>query len=221
MQAWDTNSLFRQVHIRMFNPPYTQLGFQAQDDPEQLRKRAHEALTSGAPDTFIEWVKTEVHGWNQSDLCHHLLGQVYKVAGKAQEAKEHLLHALQLRRQSGQPLQIASTLLGLSEVARFVDANEEAWQYLNEAVEVYPTYRSAHLNRLCLASLAKDEEHLRELFEEMCRLYPDWTTDEALCKGLQHDGELSFLRSSALWGTIQEQILCPTSKEQPEVNPEP
>jgi len=114
----------------------------------------------------------------------------------------------------GQPLQIASTLLGLSEVARFVDDDEAAWRHLDEAVSVYPHYRSAHLNRLCLASLAQDDGKLEQLLGAMDVLYPTWPQDDALCQGLQRDGELTYLRESRHWpallGKIQrgEAILC-------------
>lgn len=212
MQAWNPNQLFRQVQIRMFNPPYTKLGFQSNDDPDQLRKRAHEAISSGNPESFVDWVQNEVNGWEQSHLCLHLVGQALKVAGQAEAARTCLLGALRLRKERGEPLPIASTLLGLSEVERFVDNNEGAWAYLNEAVEVYPTYRSAHLNRLCLASLSHDLPHLTMLFHEMSEHYPDWHTDEALCKGLQNDGELTFLRESELWQQIEvemtQSIVC-------------
>lgn len=211
---FNPNRLFRQMHTKTFNPPYTKIGFSSHDDPDQLRKRAHEAISGGEPEAFVAWIKDQVNDWKTSDLCLHLVGQALKVAGQAEEAKEHLSQALTLRREKGQPLQIASTLLGLSEVARFMDDNETAWAHLNEAVSVYPHYRSAHLNRLCLASLAKDAEKLEKLLAAMDIHYPNWPQDEALCKGLHNDGELTFLRESALWpailGKIQrgEAILC-------------
>lgn len=206
METWSPGHLFRQVHIKMYNPPYTKLGFKAEDDPEQLRKRAHEALSAGAPGMFVEWVKENVQDWQDSHLCLHLMGQTLKVEGEAEEARECLTRALELRRTQGTPLQIASSLLGLSEVARFVDDVDEAWRLLDEAVAVFPHYRSAHLNRFCLASLAQDEDLLEQLYHDMCAMYPEWSTDEALCKGLKNDGELSFLRETKLWDTIRTRL---------------
>lgn len=191
--------LFRKTHIRMFNPPYAKSDFEEMDDPQKMRKHAYDCFSSGKPEDFVLWVEEEFPHWRHSDLALHLVGQAMKLSEHPYEARACLQEALRLRKLSARPLQIASTLLALSEVARYLEEHDVAWECLNEAVDVCPEYRSSHLNRFCLASLAKEEFKLKELFEEMQKVYPAWSSDRDLCRGLKNDGELEHLRSLPLW----------------------
>jgi len=206
MAKFDFQNMFRQAHIKLFNPPYAQSSFQAEDDPDRLRKMAFEMISAGRPGDFLGWISSRCPDWQDNDLALHLVGQTLKLAEKPEEAKKCLSVALDMRKLKGEALQIASTLLALSEVARFQEDNELAWSYLNEAVELYPTYRSTHLNRFCLASLAQDLSKLTQLFQEMQTLYPNWTSDIDLIRGLKEDGELVYLRESELWQEILASI---------------
>ena len=198
----EIQKMLRRTHMRLFNPPYVSPG--GFEGPAGRKKKIALALFErGEYSKVIELIRKipfdrrTVHDWN-------LKGQALKFLGQLNAAKGCFESALNLDEEAGDHQGLAIDKVALAEVTEDLGDRTAAWQLLNEASELYPGYRSAHVNRFCLC-LEGDMDSAWRAFRDMERLNPDWPKDEDLWNGLCSDGDLSWLQTTDVWQHMEEQ----------------
>jgi tetratricopeptide (TPR) repeat protein len=201
----DPLTIVRKVHAQLFDRPVKAIKDNEKD--ELIKGKLQEFILRGQPAGFRKWLKRYDPDWQTDPQAEYCMGASFKAERRYDEAEKCYNAALHMWQDMGNRVKISFALQELSVIALSRSDNQTAWWYLDEAMKVLPNKFSSHFNRLCLASVQRDEKKLRNVFQDMDTLCKEWYKDPNV-KLFQTDGELKFLRDQVpeLWQKIKKQI---------------
>lgn len=196
----------RRAHARVFDQPV--IASQDEDESELLKRTLQQFILKGRPAEFRKWLRRHNPDWEKDAQAQYCMGVAFKTERRYKKAEECYEAALEMWRGAGNALKASFALLELSVVCLANDDLGAAWARLDEAAQVFPGSFSSHYNRLCLASVERDEKKLRKVYREMNDRCRQWYKDPNAEHLLSTDEELQFLRDEVpdLWQQIKKQI---------------
>ncbi|KPL03888.1 MAG: hypothetical protein AMJ73_05015 [candidate division Zixibacteria bacterium SM1_73] len=196
----DPVTVGRQAHARVFDQPVT-------TSADLPGRKLQEFILQGRPAEFRKWLKRHDPDWEKDARAQYCVGASFKADRQYNKAEKCYKAALQMWQAIGDPKKVSFVLQELSVISLANDDHKSAWHYLNDAMKVLPNSFTSHYNRLCLASMERDEKKLRTAYQEMSDLCKKWYQDPNAEHLFLTDGELQFLRDEVpdLWQQIKKQ----------------